>query len=230
MSDQLPLHIGLQEPCSFENFVAGANTEALTYCRGLAEGSHNGVAYLWGATGTGKSHLLQAACHQVSDRDGRPAYLPMLDLMSMDQSVIADLETLDLICIDDVHAIAGIVSWELSLFHLYNRIKSEGGRLIVTGRHNIPALGVELQDLASRLAWGVVFHLSELDDNEKLEALSRYAAGRGLSLPAEVAHYLLHHVKRDMHALFKIVKQLDVASLSTHRKLTIPFVKGQLGL
>ena len=51
-----------------------------------------------------------------------------------------------------------------------------------------------------------------------------------LELPAEVASFLLSRVSRDPEELFRLLDSLGQASLSQHRKLTIPFVKQELGM
>jgi DnaA family protein len=61
---QLPLELLPPAAPSFDNFVAGANAEALGTVRSLAEGrSAERIVYLWGAPGTGRSHLLRAAAN-----------------------------------------------------------------------------------------------------------------------------------------------------------------------
>jgi len=108
---------------------------------------------------------------------------------------------------------------------LYNRVRDAGGRLVVAGEAGPAGSGFDLVDLASRLAWGPVFHLQELDDAGKRQALFRRAAARGVEMPDEVANYLISRCPRDMGSLFRLLDRLDEASLSAQRRLTIPFVR-----
>jgi DnaA family protein len=87
----------------------------------------------------------------------------------------------------------------------------------------------QLPDLLSRLGSGPVYRINELDDQGKQSALQLHARNRGFDMPDDVANYLLKHCPRDMVSLFKILDQLDEASLSAQRKLTIPFVSTLLG-
>lgn len=223
ISLQLPLGIRLRDGNTFGNFVAGPNDEALAYLQTQLRG---GVAvYVWGEGGTGKTHLLQAACHQAADEGLRTAYIPLGSWRELSVALLEGLEAADLVCIDDIAAIAGHQAWEAALFHLYNRLRDAGGTLLVSGSLPPASLPLELPDLRSRLAWGMVFQLRALDDEEKLAGLRQRARARGLELPEKVGRYLLQRCPRDMATLFRLLETLDQASLAAQRRLTIPFVR-----
>ena len=90
-------------------------------------------------------------------------------------------------------------------------------------------MGLQLPDLASRLGWGLVFQLQPLDDAGKQEVLKLRAAQRGLQLTDEVARYILSRGARGMGELFAALETLDQASLRDQHRLTIPFVKREMG-
>ena len=85
-----------------------------------------------------------------------------------------------------------------------------------------------LPDLRSRLGWGPVFHLRELDDEDKIKAMQKRADQSGLEMADNVANYLLTHYPRDLFDLFERLDHLDRASMAMQRRLTIPFVKSVL--
>ncbi len=217
---QLPLRIGLRDSATFANFYPGANAGA---CHALQQGGEPFI-YLWGPDGCGKSHLLQAACHAVSEQGLQAIYLPLGEL-GMAPSMLDGLESMGLVCLDNLQAVAGDSAWETALFHLYNRLRDSGNRLLAAGSVAPAGLSLQLPDLVSRLGWGPVFQLQPLDDADKAEALRLRAANRGMQMPAEVATYLLQRSPRDMHALFELLERLDEGSLAAQRKLTIPFVR-----
>lgn len=223
---QLPLGIGLRDSATFENYVPGANAEAL-FC---VTGEQEGFVFLWGAKGSGRTHLLQAACHAAGEQGRGAVYLPCDEVREMAPAVFEDLERLALVCLDDIQHLLQEPAWEQAVFHLYNRIRDAGGRLLVTADQPPQALPVGLADLRSRLGWGPVFHLKPLDDEAKLDALRGRAQARGFELPDEVGRFLLRRLPRDMHALFDALTQLERESLAAQRKLTIPFVKAVLRL
>lgn len=227
-SPQLTLGISANDPATFNNFFAGNNIEIVAALKKTASGMGERIVYLCGSRGQGLSHLLQAACVHAHQHKLGSVYLPLGNLLSYSPDVLNGLENLDLICVDDLHLLAGKGEWEEALFHLFNRIYDAGGRIIF-GAHDLPkALGLQLPDLESRLTWGVVFQLHSLSDEEKIAALIASAYRRGISLSHEVGNYLLTHCPRHMGTLFAALDALDNASLAAQRKLTIPFVKDVL--
>jgi DnaA family protein len=230
VNEQLTLRFGWQDGFSLSNYFPASNQPAVHFLRAIDFSSTGNTAtdhfaYLWGSAGAGKSHLLQAACQQVSDAGHSVAYLPLGNFDELHQEMFGGLEQLSLICIDDVQLVAGNSQWEEALFHLYNRVHEAKKTLLVTGNVAPSALPIKLPDLLSRLTWGPVFYLQELNDEEKVEALRLRAEGRGFVLPNDVAQFLIKRSPRDMESLFGLLDRLDEASLSQHRKLTIPFVR-----
>lgn len=116
-------------------------------------------------------------------------------------------------------------------FDLYNRILESGKtRLLITGDRPPRQLNLGLADLASRLDWGQIYKLQPLSDEDKLQALQLRARLRGFELPEDVGRFLLKRLDREMRTLFMTLDQLDRASITAQRKLTIPFVKDILNL
>lgn len=225
---QLPLTLGPKDSAAFESYFAGPNREVVDYLRRLPETTEGTRVYLWGGPGTGKSHLLQAVCQAASSR-GRPAaYLPMHSADQFPCEALEGMENLSVVCIDDVHAIAGRHNWEMALIQLFERIHRTGGGLVATGNAPPAELGLELPQLMSRLAGGLVFRIQDLDDADKLHALQRRAARRGFDLSEEAGRYLVRQFGQDMTILFNALNTLDQASLAAKRKLTLPFVRAVL--
>ncbi len=83
--------------------------------------------------------------------------------------------------------------------------------------------------VASRLG-GRSHKLQPLSDEDKLQALQLRARLRGFELPEDVGRFLLKRLDREMRTLFMTLDQLDRASITAQRKLTIPFVKEILKL
>ena len=140
-------------------------------------------------------------------------------------AMLSGLDSAQLICIDDVHAIAGIDSWEEALFHLYNRAESSGVPMAMASDRRPLAFELTLSDLKSRLSAGSVLETRELDDEGRAEALMARARARGFEFPPEAVRYLLTRVPRDMHSLMTVLDRLDALSLAEQRKLTVPLVR-----
>lgn len=230
MSRQLPLGLQLQASARFSNFLAGPNEELLGQLMQTASGTGEPFFLLWGAAGSGKSHLLQAGCHLAADQGRTAAYVSLKDNADLSPELLEGWESYQLVCVDDIHLIAGNQRWEEALFNLYNRIREQRGSLIVSSISMPAGHAFRLPDLVSRLGWGLVYQLNPLNDEQRLAALQQRARQRGCEMPVETGRYLLRRLPRDMPALFALLDKLDQASLAAQRKLTVPFVKSVLGL
>jgi DnaA family protein len=229
---QLPLGVRLRDDATFKNFYPGSNAVALGYVERLCQadaGWTESLIYLWGGAGVGRSHLLQAACLQLEQLDQQAVYLPLAALVEHGPALLEGLEHCALVCLDDLDAVAGRADWEEALFHLFNRLRDAGQRLLLSASAAPRELQLQLADLQSRLSQALVFQLRELAADDKLHALQLRASRRGLQLPDEVAAFILNRGSRSMNGLFELLEQLDQASLQAQRKLTIPFLKETLG-
>jgi DnaA family protein len=133
------------------------------------------------------------------------------------------------LCLDEVDAAAGNLAWEQALFRVFNEAAELYTRLVFAARAAPRALDWSLEDWRSRAAACVVYHVRELDDAGRLEALKLHAAQRGLQLPAETSDYLMRRMPRDLPSLLDLLDRLDEASLIAQRRLTIPFIRAALG-
>jgi DnaA family protein len=225
---QLPLPISLDEGATFENFHAAGNRAAVDALKGVAVSGGERALFLWGGDGRGKSHLLQAACRLATASGRRAIYLPMSQAVLLDPQVTDNLDSYALVCVDDVQRVAGIESWQRALFTLFNALADKRGAIVASARNAPNAIKRLLPDLASRLAWGPVFQLEPLNDEDKIVALKQRAARRGFELPEDTAQFLLKRQQRDMRSLCATLDALDTASLAAQRRLTLPFVKSFL--
>jgi DnaA-homolog protein len=230
--EQLALNLRLRDASSFENYFAARNREPVERLqhavRSLGDAPHSPASwlYLWGEPGTGKTHLLEAACRAAQEQGHAPLYVPFAGKADFTTALLEDVEQVPLVCVDDVDAIAGDASWEAALFALYERLRAQGGMLILAASASPVAIGLKLADLATRLAAGLVYQLQPLSDAEKIAALRLRAQRRGLEMTEEVANYLLTRFPRDLHSLFALLDRLDTATLAAQRRLTIPFLRG----
>lgn len=229
---QLALALSLRDDATFENFYPGDNQPAVAVLEALVSkqteivlGKKESVVYLFGQTGVGCSHLLQAACHRADAEGLLSTYLPMEEVMYLSPELLENLEHIDLICIDNIDLIAGNSVWEEAIFHLYNRLRESETSLVVSGKLPLQETPIRLKDLISRLSWGFVFQVKGLTDDQKISALQQRAHARGFSLPVQVGQYLLRHYTRTMPELFALLDKLDSASLIAQRRITLPFLK-----
>lgn len=234
---QLALDLKLADFALFDTFYPGSNAAVLRAVQesALTEGPQ--VMWLWGADGCGRSHLLQAAVAGAAAGKAC-AWLPMPGGElgggelggdeDLSPPMLEGMGGLDLLCVDDVDAIAGDAEWERALFNVFEDLRSKGGRLIVAASAPASDVAFGLPDLKSRLASGPTWRLRAMDDEELLAALQLRSRWRGLDLPDETGQFLLRRVERSTKALFGLLDELDQAALTAQRRLTIPFVSSVL--
>jgi DnaA family protein len=223
---QLALPLRLADHAVFGSFLSAGNESLVATLIDLADGGNQGC-WLWGAKAAGKTHLLQAVCDRAGDRS---VYVPLAMLADAGPGLIDGLASRELICLDDLDAVAGNTAWENALFDLCNQILDADRCLIVSASMSARECPVALPDLQSRLVRLPVFQVHPLGDDERVAALQLRARHRGLNLPDDTARYLLNRSRRDMASLYALLDKLDLEALRAQRRLTIPFVKDVLDI
>jgi len=216
----LPLH--LADHAVFASFLPNGNEELVAVLSDIAAPNGTSGCWLWGAAASGKTHLLQAVCERAGDRS---VYVPLSELADAGPDLIDGLESRELVCIDDLHRVAGRAAWERALFKLYNDLIASGGQLVVAATMAPRECPVQLPDLASRLSALPTYTVQSLADTDRAKALQLRATHRGLELPDETASYLITRSRRDMASLYKLLDTLDQEALRAQRRLTVPFVR-----
>ena len=224
-SGQLSLPVQLDDSATFANFFI---PESKINAAILATIEHDLTqsVYLWGSAGAGVSHLLQAACRQISLGGRRAIYLPLKEFdEASPRDVLEDLENMDLVCIDDVDSLSGKSEWAEQLFHLFNRAQASGCRLLFGAKVSPSNIDTSLADVKSRLSSLLVHRVEALPDREIAQALIFRARRRGMAMPKTVAEYLLTRYSRKSADQFDALDRLDKSTLVEKRALTVPFVK-----
>ncbi|MGI9245873.1 MAG: DnaA regulatory inactivator Hda, partial [Steroidobacteraceae bacterium] len=214
--EQLPLRVRLRDTARFDSFVSGPNREAVAV---LQDRLGPRVIWLWGKPGSGKTHLLQAACAAAGERGETAAYFDAGTAAG--PAMLEGCDALDLVCIDGLDALASAAEWNAAIFRLHTLLQDGHGRLAVASTVPPASVGFTLADLRSRLLAGSVHQLAELDEAGLCRALQLRAASRGLELADEAALYLVHRLPRDARSLFDMLDHLDQASLVAQRRLTV---------
>lgn len=213
---QLALELASPPAPTLDNFVVGENAEVVAVLRMLAnDGGGERFVYLWGGAGSGRSHLLRATL-QALRAAGKTVHTGF-------DAVGAD----DVLGVDDVEQLDA--PGQIKLFNLYNELRDGAGVLLATGP--VPPARLALRpDLLTRLAWGLVYEVRALSEDDRRAAITDYAKSRGFALPAEVADYLLVRVPRDLSSLRTLIDTLDRLSLERKRAVTVPLAREVLHL
>jgi DnaA family protein len=223
---QMALDIGLHSVPSLESFFAGPNTAALQHLKlwTAAQMPSPVPTYLWGESGSGKSHLLKAAHAALKSHGLSVGWLDAHTSLHVpfDESWTAVL-------MDDVH-LFNLEQQAMAFNWFVNALTPKSGLprwVLAAGA--LPPADLKLRDdLRSRLGWGHVYALQVLNDSERRAVLRQEADSRGLFLSDEVMTYMLTRFSRDLSSLMSLLDHLDQFALQTQRAITIPLIKSML--
>ena len=239
---QIALDLGHTPKPTLDNFIATGNENLIAVLKDIqrswqqaqinqtASNTDSKMIHLWGASGSGRTHLLSALQLQASEL-GINAFL-LNHESSMDEwracadVLIENNQAPGLLCIDDIDHLSEFAQG--ALFRLHNLIREASHQYLITTSLAAASHLQIREDLKTRLVWGLVFQMHALSDSEKLQALEQAAAERGLQISSEVAPWLLKHFHRDMPSLMSLLEALDQYSLETKRAITLPLLKEML--
>ena len=223
---QIALDIGLATGPSLSNFFAGPNEAALRHLQlwvgGKAQAATRSPVptYLWGSSGSGKTHLLKAVCEALREQGASVGWL--------DASVHeppAFNEHWAAVLMDDVHLYTAVQ--QHAAFNWF--IHAQTGQQAVLAAGVLPPADLPLrEDLRTRLGWGHVYALQVLSEPERRAVLRQAADARGVFLGDEVMDFMLNRFSRDLGSLMQLLEHLDGYALRTQRAITIPLIKAML--
>ncbi len=183
------------------------------------------VIYLWGESGSGKTHLLNACCMTAKRRSKPGIYVSLTGRDGGELDRLIPIAANTILCMDDIGTISGLCDMQVKILSLYESVIRNSGTLIVSGSAPPGKINLELKDLESRLSCGGVYHLRPLDETGKQQALRHQALTRGFDLDEKAAAFIMSRCRRDTGSLFALLDKIDSASLRDQRKITIPFLK-----
>ena len=201
---------------SLDNFIPGRNRELLSRLRAIARPDCMDAIYLWGPTGCGRSHLLNAVAKLVEERR------PFLALTAAQMDDALRVAPGGLLIVDDIHELTD--AGQSALFKTFNAARLTGLSMLLSG----PTPPRELllrEDLRTRIGQTLIFEIKPLTDEEKSDALQRHALMRGMRMDEGLLQYLLRHGRRDLPSLMTVLDALDNASLEQQRPPTLPLLR-----
>lgn len=241
MNQQTLIPISIEDDTSLNSFYSERNQPLIKQLKNLLAGvCAKRVLYLWGESGSGKTHLLDACCRAAGKAGMQNLYVSLKEYSGQDGwhdgepdgeqgggqlEKLRDVHKDTLVCIDDIQQIVSYESGQNQIFSLYEKIMGGMGAIVVSGTSPLNSIDMTLKDLESRLSSGGTFNIYALDDDEKRAALKLRATKRGFALDDSVIRFIMSRYQRDTKSLFALLDKLDSGSLQAHRKITIPFVK-----
>ncbi len=224
---QLGLDVTLDDDAHFENFfLEPENTEAVAALQASLQPDVRINQLLWGASGSGLTHLLQAWVTAAQQQTLCSAYIDLQSVQN-DRSLrlLNNIDGYHYLALDNLQVLAGNSAMQEAAFHCYNRLVDHGGNILFASHCSPLSLDIALADLKSRVLASTVYQVRAMPDGSKAEALRMRAKNRGMTLNSDVTDYILSRAPRNVKDLFLLLKELDLVSLQQQRKITIPFVK-----
>ena len=222
---QLPLGWRWPAQQRFDTFHVGANGLAVAATLRAATEPDAPWLYLHGSEGSGRTHLLIAACQAASEAGSSAQYLSPSMLPAPRADAIRGFGGSDLLVVDDLDAIAGERDAEHALFDLYNRCRAEASTLVFAASAPPAHVGIALPDLVSRLSSCAQMILKPLDDAERRDVLRARAEARGIALDEAVLDFLFTRYARDLGSLGALLDRVDRESLAAQRRVTVRFLR-----
>jgi len=235
----------LSERYTFDLFVIGKSNElaaAAAHAVSQAPGKVYNPLFIYGDTGLGKTHLMQAVAHETLQRNPntRVTYVGTEQFMNELISSIMDrtapefrrrYRETDLLLIDDVHFLKGRKeTTQEEFFHTFNALYEAGRQIVLTSdRPPSEIAGLEAR-LISRFQWGMVADISLPDFEHRVAILKQKAQldRLELTIPDDVIHFIAEHVRSNVRELEgSIIKLLAYASLK-HKDITVDVAREAL--
>ncbi|HMU62753.1 MAG TPA: chromosomal replication initiator protein DnaA [Gemmatimonadales bacterium] len=235
----------LNERYTFDTFVIGKSNElaaAAAHAVAEAPGKTYNPLFIYGATGLGKTHLMQAIAHAVIQRAPETRVL----FVGAEQFINEVIESIhsrttpelkrryrsdvDLLLVDDVHFLEGKERTQEEFFHTFNALYEAGKQIVVTSDRPPKELpGLEAR-LVSRFEWGMVADSGLPDLEHRIAILQKKQEQDHLemTIPDDVLRFIAEHVRSNVRELEGcIIKLLLFASLK-HREITIELARESL--
>lgn len=239
-SRQLTLNFPASPEYTFDNFIVSKGSEFAWNAvqEAVLPGTpHYQTLFIAGGPGLGKTHLLMAAGNRIAEtRQGAALYMHCADFIETVRagpesaaSVLAPLETVEVLLMDDLDRIAGQTAAQEKLYLIYNTLMDHGKRMVFAGRTPPHRLPDTENYLRSRFKWGLTVELEPIDDATTARLIHKLGRDVGLEIPEKAIQFLLTRLPRDYSSIKESVTRINRESFKRKQKVTLPLVKAALG-
>lgn len=224
---------------TFEGFVVGSSNRfahAATLAIAEAPAKAYNPLFIYGGAGLGKTHLMQAACHYISEMH-KNLKLFYTTSESFTNELINGIQNrttqkfrekyrnVDVLLIDDIHFIAGKESTQEEFFHTFNALYDSHKQIVLSSDRapkTIPGLE---ERLISRFEWGLVTDVQPPDLETRIAILKKKAERNGSKLPDDVLYFIAENIKSNIRELEGALIKLIAYSSLENKKINLELAK-----
>ena len=235
----VPEHVLLNDRFTFDNFVVGKSNQfshAASLSVAQSPAKHYNPLFIYGGTGLGKTHLMQAIGNYVLTRGivqnihyGSAECFMNEMIQAIQTGAMPDFRNkyrrVELLLIDDIQFLANKESTQEEFFHTFNTLYDSGKQIVLTSDRPPREIPNIEERLISRFQWGLVTDIQPPDLETRLAILKNKAASEALILPEEVLMFIARHIKSNVRELEGSLIRLLAYSSITSSDITVEFAE-----
>ncbi|MBN1517921.1 chromosomal replication initiator protein DnaA [Candidatus Sumerlaeota bacterium] len=233
----------LKEQYVFDTFVVGDNNRfAYAAARAVAdpESKAYNPLFIYGDSGLGKTHLMQAIGHEF--KSNHPAlkilYVTSEQFMAsfIDSLTCKRLfdfrdlfRTVDLLLIDDIQFLAGKEQTQIEFFHTFNDLHNAGKKIVISSDRPPKELAALEERLRSRFEWGLQVDIQAPNLETRIAILQKKAFLENVDLPDDVALFIAERIQKNIRELEGALHRLKVYSRLQEKKINLDLTREIMG-
>ena len=233
--------LNLNPRYTFDNFVVGSSSRhAHAYSLAVAEspGKAYNPLFIYGGVGLGKTHLMQAICHSIKNREktgqSKICYLTserftneLIDAIQHHSTPAfrQKYRNMDVLVIDDIHFIAGKEATQEEFFHTFNALYDAHKQIIISSDRPPKEIS-NLQDrLVSRFGWGLTTDIQLPDLETRVAILKKKIEREPVSVPDDVIFFIAQLIKTNIRELEGALIRIIAYSQLEEKPITLGLTK-----
>jgi len=225
---------------TFENFVIGSsNRHAHAYCLAVAESpakAYNPL-FIYGGVGLGKTHLLQAVCHQLRGKSQKNLKIHYLSSERFTNELIDAIQhrstaafrqkyrNMDMLVIDDIHFIAGKESTQEEFFHTFNTLYDAHKQIVISSDRPPKEIANLEEKLVSRFSWGLTTDIQPPDVETRVAILKKKIEREPVAVPDDVIFFIAQLIKTNIRELEGALIRTIAYSLLEEKPITLELTR-----
>ncbi|MDP2940809.1 MAG: chromosomal replication initiator protein DnaA [Candidatus Omnitrophota bacterium] len=225
---------------TFDNFVVGpSNRHAHAYSLAVANApakTYNPL-FIYGGVGLGKTHLIQAICHQIKNNSGNNLKICYISSERFTNELIDAIQRhstaafrnkyrcADILVIDDIHFIAGKESTQEEFFHTFNALYDSHKQIILSSDRPPKEIANLQEKLVSRFGWGLTCDIQPPDLETRVAILKKKIEREPVSVPDEVIFFIAQLIKTNIRELEGALIRTIAYSLLEEKPITLDLAK-----